>query len=460
MSRVPFAARTPLASLALALEQGTQTAYALVAQALKRARDPAGEGARVFVQLFEARSLAQAEAADLRWRAGRPLSPMDGIPISVKDLFDVAGSVTRSGSVVLNGAAPAAQTALALQRLERAGAIIVGRTNMTEFAYSGVGINPHHGTPLNPWDRATGRIPGGSSSGGGVSVADGMCAASIGSDTGGSVRIPAALCGLVGFKPTARRIPMTGVMPLSTHLDSIGPIAPTVACCRWLDAVMSRSVPHAGTVPDLRTLRLAVPRSLVQDGLDAQVASSFQRALSALAAAGAQLVDMDLPQLLELSGINASGGYTAMEAWHDRGDSLQASASAFDPRVAARMEKGRGARLTDLLQLSRSRQRWIESIEDSLLSAGVQAMLMPTTPIVAPVLSELVDSDEAFAKANLLLLRNPTTINFLDGCAVSLPCHRQGEAPVGLMVAGPHGHDAAVLDIAQAIENLFTDTAA
>ncbi|RYF57361.1 MAG: amidase, partial [Comamonadaceae bacterium] len=222
--------------LCASLNSGTTTAADLLEQAIARATDPQGEGKRVFIERYDEQARASARVADTLRAAGMRRSPIDGLPISIKDLFDYRGSVTRGGSVVLDDAAPATANAVVVDRLLAAGAVIVGRTNMTEFAYSGLGINPHYDTPRNPWDRATGRIPGGSSSGAAVSVTDGMAAAAIGSDTGGSVRIPSALCGLTGFKPTARRVSMRGVQPLSASLDSIGPLAPSVACCAVLDA--------------------------------------------------------------------------------------------------------------------------------------------------------------------------------------------------------------------------------
>ena len=227
-----------LNELTTALEEGSTTSVQLTEQALARATDPAGEGARA-TRLYAESALAQARASDTLRAAGVVRSAVEGLPVSIKDLFDVKGETTMAGSVAREGEPAAEHNAVVVDRLIAAGAVIVGRTNMTEFAYSGLGINPHYGTPLNPWDRATGRIPGGSSSGAAVSVADGMAAAAIGSDTGGSVRIPAALCGLTGFKPSAWRVSMAGVLPLSANLDSIGPIAASVRCCAELDAILS-----------------------------------------------------------------------------------------------------------------------------------------------------------------------------------------------------------------------------
>ena len=258
------------------LAAGRISSRQLTEQALEAA-SASSEAAATFVQVHAATARASADAIDALRAAAVPLPALAGIPISIKDLFDEAGQVTRAGSGVLADAAPAAADGVVVQRLRAAGAVIVGRTNMTEFAYSGLGLNPHHGTPRNPWDRETGRIPGGSSSGAAISVTDGMAAAAIGSDTGGSVRIPSALCGLTGFKPTARRVSLEGVLPLSPTLDSIGPLAHTVSCCALLDAVLSgesRTLEPAGS---LAGCSLAIPRTLVFDGIDATVSRSTCR---------------------------------------------------------------------------------------------------------------------------------------------------------------------------------------
>ncbi len=211
---------------------GQTTALALARLALARATDVQGQGGRVFVRLYEASALAQARAVDDNWRrSGARSSPLMGLPVSIKDLFDVAGEVTLAGSRVRADQPPAAQDAAVVQRLRAAGAVIVGRTHMTELAFSGLGLNPHDPVPLNPYDRAQGRIPGGSSSGAAVSVSDGMALAAVATDTGGSARIPAAFCGLTGFKPTAARIPLQGAFALSPTLDSVGSIGATVQCC-------------------------------------------------------------------------------------------------------------------------------------------------------------------------------------------------------------------------------------
>jgi aspartyl-tRNA(Asn)/glutamyl-tRNA(Gln) amidotransferase subunit A len=432
-----------------ALESGRITSVALTEDALGRAQASDGEGARVFTRLHAERALEAARASDALRQAGFARSAIEGLPISIKDLFDVAGDITMAGSVALDDAPPARANAPVVERLVAAGAVIIGRTNMTEFAFSGLGLNPHYGTPLNPFDRAAKRIPGGSSSGAAVSVSDGMAAAAVGTDTGGSVRIPAALCGLTGFKPTARRVPRDGALPLSTSLDSIGPIARSVACCALLDAILSGTGENLLGEASLAGLRLAVPRTVALDGMDAGVAASFEAALATLSRAGAQISEIAVPEFAQLGAINAKGGLAAAEAWHGHRELIQRAGDRYDPRVRVRILRGRELSAADYIDLLAARSAWIAAVEARI--APFDALVMPTVPVVAPHIDELAD-DAAFGATNLLILRNPTFINFLDGCAVSVPCHRSGEAPVGLMIAGAAGRDRAVLSIGQAVE--------
>ncbi|WP_353183727.1 amidase [Bosea sp. (in: a-proteobacteria)] len=436
-----------LSALQDALAAGRTTSQSLTEAALARAG--AGEGPRVFTSLYGERALAAARASDLMRKAGFVRSPLEGLPISIKDLFDVAGETTKAGSVALDGAPAATANAVIVDRLLAAGAVLVGRTNMTEFAFSGLGINPHYGTPLNPFDRAGARIPGGSSSGAAVSVTDGMAAAAIGTDTGGSVRIPAALCGIAGFKPTARRVPRAGCLPLSTSLDSVGPLAPSLACCALLDAVLSGSGEAVPVPADIAGLRLAVPTTLALDGMDATVAAAFRRALDTLSRAGARIIEIAVPEFAGLAGLQAKGSFAAAEAWHWHRALIAEAGERYDPRVLVRIRRGAEMALADYLDLVAARARWIAGVEARL--AGFDALVMPTVPVVAPRIADLAD-EAAYGATNLLILRNPTLINFLDGCAASLPCHRPGEAPVGLMVAGAGGQDRRILAVGRTIE--------
>jgi aspartyl-tRNA(Asn)/glutamyl-tRNA(Gln) amidotransferase subunit A len=349
---------------------------------------------------------------------------------------------------------PAARDAIVVERLRRAGAIIVGRTNTVEFAYTGLGVNPHYGTPKNVFDRATGRIPGGSTSGGAISVADGMAAGAIGTDTGGSLRIPAALNGLVGFKPTQRRVPLDGVMPLSTSFDSAGPMAWTVEDCALLDAVLAAELPRPLRVLPLRGLRFAVPKTFFQDDLSPAVAAAFASALAKLSAAGATVTELPMAEFAKAPTINPRGMITAAEAFTWHRDFIKNGAARYDPRVLARIKTGETITAPDYLQLLALRRQFIRSINTA--AAGYDAMLMPTTPDIAPPIAEVVKDDDTYYRINARMLRNPSVVNLFDGCALSVPCHDAGTAPVGLMVASIGNTDHRLLAVGAAVEAVVT----
>ena len=439
-----------ITSQATALREGRTSSVSLLETALERIHAAQGEGARTFTRVYDAAARVGARASDELRSAGLSRSVIDGLPISIKDLFDVAGETTMAGSVARKGEPVADVDAAVVKRLRAAGAVIVGRTNMTEFAFSGLGINPHYGTPRNAWDRVTGRIPGGSSSGAAVSVTDGMAVAGIGSDTGGSIRIPAALCGLVGFKPTARRVSLQGALPLSASLDSIGPIAPTVACCAQLDAILSGEERRLPRLATLRGLRVAVPRTLALDGMDAHVADCFQLALTRLSGAGVLVQELDVPAFARIATINAKGGLVAAEAWWWHKELVGRAAERYDPRVVSRILRGKDISAGDYLDILHARAAWIMEVEAAL--DGFDALVMPTVPVVAPPIADIAATDDAYFRANGLILRNPTLINFLDGCALSFPCHEAGTAPVGFMLAGPAMSDTRILSIGLAVE--------
>ena len=400
---------------------------------------------------------AQAAAAD---PARQPLA---GLAVSVKDLFDVAGQVSRAGSTVLSDAPAATRDSTAVARLRAAGAALVGRTNMSEFAYSGVGINPHYGTPANAAASDVPRVPGGSSSGAAVSVVAGAAFVGLGSDTGGSIRIPAALQGIVGFKSTQRLVPLDGSVPLSSTLDTACAMTRSVR-----DAILVHEVLAARRVvrseAPLARYHLAVVPQLMFDGADATVARAFERTVRALRTAGARIDELALPALNELAGLQANGGFSAAEsyAWHRR--LLPAQSAQYDPRVLTRIQRGAAISAADYLDLQQARRAWIARVEQAL--DGFDAVLSPTVPIVAPPLAEVLPGngkdaaldaarDEAFFRLNGLLLRNPGVVNLLDGCALSLPCHAPDELPVGLMVWHGAMRDDGVLNISQQIEHLL-----
>jgi len=406
-----------------------------------------------FLQTSFEQAEAVAAAVDTITAAGAPLPPLAGLSISVKDLFDVHGQVTAAGSTVLQADTKAIADCPAVHRLRRAGAAFIGRTNMSEFAFSGVGINPHHGTPVNPGTLMVDvlpRVPGGSTSGGGVTVATGAAWAALGSDTGGSIRIPAALQGLVGFKNTARLTPTEGAVPLSTTLDTVCAITLSVRDAVLLHEILAERRVTLRNKP-IDALRLAVPSTVMLEGLDAGVAAAFERALATLRRAGAQVVELPLAELSEVGSMMASGGFAAAESWAWHRKLLTQVERQYDPRVATRIRRGEGISAADYIDLHKVRRTWIDRMTRRL--AGFDAMLSPTVPIVAPPIADLVSSDDAFFTANGLLLRNPSVVNMLDGCALSLPCHAPGEMPVGLMVWSSALQDDTVLDTSLAIES-------
>jgi len=445
---------TSISEHARALREGKTTSRALLENCLEAALDPSGEGARVFTAIDVEAARRAADAVDQQRKKNTPSGPLAGIPISVKDLFDVAGEVTTAGSKALADAPPAIRDATAIARLRSAGAILAGRNNMSEFAYSGLGLNPHYGTPRNPFDRATGRVPGGSSSGSAVAVADGISVASIGTDTGGSVRIPAALCGVTGYKPTANRVPLDGVLPLSPTLDSVGPIAPTVDCCIRLDSVLSGSDCQAPVPSSLGDLRIGILQGYVLDDLDSTVSQRFENAILLLSQAGANVMDVQFPSLSKIPEVNAKGGLIAYEvyAWHCA--LIEKHGAEYDPRVLVRIMRGKEITSHEHSELLETRKTIIS--EADRVFSDFDIWILPTVPRIAPPIAEVAASDAAYFAANGAMLRNPGVVNFLDGCALSIPCHRPGDPPVGLTLFAPHGQDEKLLAVGLAAEAVLS----
>lgn len=448
-----FVPKTPIADILADLETGKVSAHALLEAALERASDPAGEGRRVFLRSMADTARVEAEASDRLRTAGIAPRPLEGLPISIKDLFDVKGQVTTAGSKVLAGEPPAQADAPVIARLRAAGAVLVGRTNMTEFAYSGLGINPHFDTPANPWDRAARRIPGGSSSGAAVSVTDGMALVGLGTDTGGSVRIPSGLCGLAGFKPTQRRVPIDGAVALATSLDSIGPLAPTIDCCARVHHVLAGEPARPVTPRPIAGLRFLVPETIALDSLDADTERAFEAALNRLSEAGAHIVQRPMPELLAIPEANAKGGFAAVECYAIHRRHVEGNPAAFDPRVLSRIRRADEQSGSDYVTLVARRAEVQASCH--AITRMYDAVLMPTTARVAPTIAELEATDEAYGAANLLMLRNCSIGNFLDRCAATVPVHAPDDPPVGLMIMGEAMADDAVLDIAAGVESLF-----
>jgi aspartyl-tRNA(Asn)/glutamyl-tRNA(Gln) amidotransferase subunit A len=446
-----------LAQLQNDLAAGRVSSRELTEQALGRIAEPNGEGPRTFIHVFAQEARAAADICDARTTRAAPRRPLEGIPLSVKDLCDIAGVVTLAGSTVRANEPRATRDAVVVQRLRDAGAVIVGTTNMNEFAMGTPGTNPHYGTPRNPWDRATGRVPGGSSSGAAVSVADGMCAAAVGSDTAGSIRVPSGLCGLTGFKPTARRVPLSGVFPLSPSLDSVGPIGRSVACCATVDAVLAAEAPRALRGRELASLRLAALTTMVLDDLEPFVATTYDNALAALRRAGANVVELALPAISGIPDLFKNGGISIYEAYRFHRPMLERAQAEYDPIVSRRLRIGSVITEAEYQDLLRTRAAMIQEANE--VTQAFDAVLMPTCPMVAPSIASVQDMDRWQAVHRRLLYPN-SIANVLDRCALTVPLQPDGEPPVGLTIMGGTMADHAVLDIGLAIEGALTGSVA
>jgi amidase/aspartyl-tRNA(Asn)/glutamyl-tRNA(Gln) amidotransferase subunit A len=438
-----------------AIRTGSTTAQAAAENCLAVAQSPACQ--HVFMQLTP--EMLQHTASQPQ--VGQ--SPLAGLAVSIKDLFDIQGHITQAGSIILKDQPPAQADCQAVARLRAAGAGLIGRTNMVEFAFSGVGNNPHHGTPAawdGLYDQAVGALgqphaPGGSSSGAAVSVATGAAFIGLGSDTGGSIRVPAALNGIVGFKNTARLVPTQGALPLSTTLDTVCAMTRTVR-----DAILAHEVLSARQVPQgqrpLSGYRLAVVKSLMQDDMDTTVTRAFERSLKTLRAAGARIDEIALTELNELAPMMSTGGFSPAEgfAWHRA--LIERDGERYDPRVLQRLMRGSGMKAHEYMDLVQTRQQWIRRVEAALV--GYDAVLSPTTPITGPKIKDVApgaERDTEFFRVNGLLLRNTSAVNTLDGCGISLPCQAPGELPVGLMAWHAAMHDDSILQLALLLEPLL-----
>jgi aspartyl-tRNA(Asn)/glutamyl-tRNA(Gln) amidotransferase subunit A len=358
-----------------------------------------------------------------------------------------------AGSRALADTAPAKADAPVVARLRQAGFILIGRTNMTEFAYSGLGINPHYGTPLSPYERSAKRVPGGSSSGAAVSVADGMAHGALGTDTGGSCRIPAAFCNIVGYKPTAHRVPTVGAVPLSTTLDSIGPLARSVACCASLDAVMAGE-PETELKPAAPAgLKLLVPETMALDKLDEHVSAAFEAALARLSKAGAKITRAPFPVFDAIPALVRKGGFSASEAYAWHRELIATKRDTYDQRVLARILGGADQSAADYIDLLNRRRAAIAAFATALES--VDALAMPTAPIIPPRIADL-ENEEDYKRTNLLILRNTLTINILDGCSISVPMGRRDGPPCGLMLSAAGGRDRQLFAVASTVEAMLS----
>lgn len=438
--------------LASALREGRRDPVDLLSEVFDRI-DSHGDPA-LFIRTLRPRAEAEARAARERLQSGNPASLVDGVPLAWKDLFDLKGSVTTAGSAVLRGAAPAAADAALVNAAARAGMVNVGTVNMTEFAYSGIGLNPHYGTPRNPRDATVARSPGGSSSGSGAVVAAGIVPVSMGTDTGGSIRIPASFNGVVGYKTSVGHYPMEGVFPLSRSLDTLGPLAQTVADCVLTDAALrGLRAPMVAPAP-LDALDFVIPDTHMMDDLAPAVAANFDAAVARLDKAGARLRQIALPELREV--VDLMGRYgplasaEAMDVHHER--LAGPEVDQIDPRVVRRIRMADGMSAVDLIRLMRGRRDWISRINDRL---GNAILICPTTPTVAMPIAPLEADVEVFFHHNFRTLRNTAIGNFLDWCGLSIPSGQDSDAmPTGFMMCAPHGQDRAVLAAGLAIEPL------
>nr|WP_250810980.1 amidase [Neorhizobium tomejilense] len=409
----------------------------------------------VFISLLEDRALAEAQASSTRIKEGRSLGLLDGIPIAWKDLFDIEGMATTAGSKVLKKAAPAAKDAAIVDLLKQAGMVAVGRTNMSEFAFSGIGINPNYGTPHNPHGKDAPRIPGGSSSGSGVAVAAGLVPVAMGTDTGGSIRIPAGFNGIVGYKATRGRYAMNGVYPLATSLDSLGPLCRTVQDAVWVDAAMrGLAVPQTARQP-AQPLDIVIPTNIVFDGAEPGVVAAFEAAIERLAKAGARITRLAFPTFDELPKLMVKyGPMVTAEAFALHREKLSGpDATEMDHRVVARTRLGEKTSLSDYIAIIENRARMIAETEALI---GDRFVAMPSVAHVAPPIAPLEKDDELFFATNGKTLRNTGFGNFLDWCGVSIPCGSgDADMPVGFLLSANANCDETLLQAAMAHEEII-----
>lgn len=436
--------------LAAKLRAGDISCEQLITERLELAH----ETDSVFIALDDKTLLAQARKVDQQ-RAAGTAKPLAGVPISLKDLFNVKGQKTLAGSVVLADKAPVeTEDAEVVASLRKAGMLCFGRTNMSEFAFSGMGLNDHFPPLHSVWDQYGLRIAGGSSSGSAVSVALGIVPGTLGSDTTGSCRIPAAFNGIVGMKPSHGRLSLTGVYPLSHSCDAPGPLAVDVDSCFLLDQLMQgktfSELPELAPA-NIQKLRLLVPKGLVIEALDPEVEVAFKRAVDQLETLGAEIIRAPLPALDQCIDMFMNRNTVIYEAWELHRELIESHGDEFGAYVRSRIESGRS--VTEEEQAARYAEKamLIEQVKQELAELEVDAMIYPTVPCIPPLVKDTQDP-EKLGPINLRCLRNTSTVNYFDGCAITLPCHAEGEAPVGLMVSSVHGDDERLLEIAAAIE--------
>lgn len=397
--------------------------------------------ASVFTQTFFDEARVQARAA-----SAYSDSPLCGAMVSIKDLFDVKGFVTRAGTIFMAQDAPANEDAPSVKSLRDAGAVLLGHTNMTELAYSGLGLNPHYGTPENAL--APGCIPGGSTAGGAVSVARGIADIALGTDTGGSLRIPAAFNGIVGFKPTQSTVSRKGCKALSRSLDSVGPMAGTVAACEVAyRAICDVAESSAGTVDR----DLIIPTNYAMDDMQAPVKAAFIHAVSLLEKNGFRVERRRVATLDALQSL-AIWQFASIESRGEYEDAYQNKRHLMDPRITGPTRMGRAD------EVSAAAYRKSLNLRQTLVYQYRQEMsskilLLPTVPILPPTFLAMED-DEEYSRVNLQVLRNPSIANVMDCCSISLPYTHAG-ATIGVMLTAASNHDLGLLDLASSLETLL-----
>ena len=445
-----------IAQLSVLIQSGRLDPVTLIDETLDAIRTHKDQA--IFTRLLEERAKEEAARSSRRLQEGRSRGLLDGIPVAWKDLFAIAGFPTTAGSVVLADAAPAQEDADVVKALKAAGMVAIGRVNMSEFAFSGLGLNPHYGTPLNPRASDVARIPGGSSSGSAVAVASGLVPVSIGTDTGGSVRIPSAFNGLVGYKASRGRYSMTGVFPLATSLDSLGPLCRSVQDAVWVDAAMRGRLAPDVARADLSGLSIVVPTTVVMDDVEDGVAQAFEATLARLSAAGVKIRRAAFPAFNQLFQVMAEHGpLVTAEAFALHHCRLAGpEAEAMDRRVVARTRLGEKITLVGYLEILKLREQLIKDVAGML--GPNEFIAYPTVAHVAPALAPLEADDELFVKVNFKTLRNTLIGNFLDWCGVSLPCGTAGAGmPVGFLLSAPRDQDERLLAAALALEDIVAE---
>lgn len=445
------------AGMALAFRSGEAGPVAVAEVLLDRIGKARGDN--IFIAVTAERALEEARRSEARYRRGELASPLDGVPIGWKDLFDVAGTRTTAASKLFLDQPPKTQDHACVANASSAGMVCMGKLNLSELAYSGVGLNPHYGTPVNPNSRDVPRSPGGSSSGCGAAVAARLLPCAIGTDTGGSVRIPAAYNGVVGFKTSTGRISTAGLVPLARSYDTIGPLARTVEDCLLLDMVM-RGLPTSPVRrANLAQLSLLVPTNVVFNDALPAVLTNFERAIEALASAGVKVRRERVEVLDRVLEMNASHGtLTAAEAYNEYREIFDSErAELVDRRVVRRVMDGKKMSANDLLSIQRGRPKLIKEMIEQLAGA---LLTMPTTVLTAPEVSVLESDDETFNTLNLRGLRNTMLGNILDTCGVAIPSGRDGNnMPTSILFSAPNGEDDRLLGAALAVEPIIRNAA-